>query len=49
MEKVYKTMKGTGVGNIVVGIIILLTGIAAGILLIISGSALIRQKKKLTF
>mgnify|MGYP001099973702 CR=1 FL=1 len=49
MEKVYKTMKGAGVGNIVIGISILLTGMAAGILLIISGSALMRQKRKLTF
>ncbi len=49
MEKVYKTMKGAGIGNIVIGISILLTGMSAGILLIISGSALMRQKRKLTF
>lgn len=49
MEKIYKTMQGAGVGNIVLGIVILLTGTAAGILLIISGSALMHQKRNITF
>lgn len=49
MEKVYKTMKKTGVGNLVLGIMILLFGIAAGILMIVSGAKLLHDKKNLTF
>lgn len=49
MEKVYKTMKKTGVGNLILGIIILLTGITTGILMIISGARLLHEKKNLIF
>lgn len=49
MEKIYKTMKGAGVANIVLGILVLLMGIITGILLIISGSSLMHQKKNLIF
>lgn len=49
MEKIYKTMRGAGIGNIVLGIVVLLTGTAAGVLLIISGSSLMHQKKNLIF
>ena len=30
MEKAYRTMKNSGAGSIVIGIIILVTGVAAG-------------------
>ena len=35
MEKAYRTMRSTGAGNIALGIIVMVTGIAAGILSLI--------------
>ena len=49
MEKAYTAMKNSGVGNIVVGVVILTVGIAAGVLSIISGSILLKYKKEITF
>ena len=44
-EKIYKAMKNTGALNIAVGIVTLVTGIASGILLIVSGANLLKKKK----
>ncbi|WP_180994876.1 hypothetical protein [Clostridium sp. chh4-2] len=49
MEKVYKTMRNAGVCNIVVGVIILVAGVAAGTMSIISGAMLLKRKSKITF
>lgn len=43
-EKIYKTMTRSGVCGIAVGIITLVTGITAGILMIVSGSRLLKRK-----
>lgn len=43
-EKIYNTMTGAGVLNLVVGIVTLAVGAAAGILLIISGARLLHRK-----
>ncbi|MCM1570076.1 MAG: hypothetical protein NC081_11625 [Roseburia sp.] len=48
-EKVYKTMNGAGAMNIVLGVIALAVGLAAGVLLIISGAKLLAQKSKIIF
>lgn len=48
-EKTYKTMTVTGAGNIVLGIIILVTGIVCGILTIVNGARLIRHKSEIIF
>ncbi len=48
-EKTYKTMKIAGAGNIALGIIILVTGVACGILAIINGAGLIRRKSDILF
>lgn len=48
-EKIYKTMKNAGTGNIVVGIVIMVTGLTAGILLIVHGARLLIQKKNVIF
>lgn len=48
-EKVYKAMKGAGAWNMVLGIIILATGVACGILAIINGARLIRHKSDIIF
>lgn len=43
-EKVYKTMSGTGASNIALGVIVLVTGISAGILIIVNGARLLKRK-----
>lgn len=48
-EKIYKSMTFAGASNIAVGIIVATVGIATGILTIISGARLLKEKKKLTF
>ena len=43
-EKIYKTMTRTGACNLAVGIITLVTGIAAGILMIVGGARLLKRR-----
>lgn len=43
-EKIYRTMSGTGVCSLVIGIVTLVTGVAAGVLMIISGVRLLKRK-----
>ncbi len=49
VEKAYKTMNISGIGSITIGIIVMVVGIAAGILAIVSGAKLLKNKKELTF
>lgn len=48
-EKVYKTMGNTGAANLAIGIIMIIVGVASGVILLISGANLFRAKKGLTF
>ncbi len=48
-ERVYKIMRGTGAWNIALGVVVLVTGIAAGVLLLVSGTKLLMGKSKLMF
>lgn len=48
-EKIYKTMSRTGACNLALGVVVLVTGIVTGVLMIISGAKLIKQKYELTF
>ena len=48
MEKIYLTMKRTGAGNIVLGILSICIGLASGIMLI-TGANLLKKKKHLSF
>ena len=48
-EKIYKTMRGTGATNIIIGVVALVFGIATGILMIISGAKLLARKSNLLF
>ena len=48
-EKIYKIMRGAGALNIVLGVISLVVGIAAGVLLIISGGKLVSGKSRILF
>ena len=43
-EKIYKSIKNAAVWNLVLGILSLLSGITMGILLIISGAKLLKDK-----
>lgn len=48
-EKAYRTMGLTGASNIALGIVILVTGVAVGVISIVSGAQLLRGKKSLIF
>lgn len=48
-EKAYKAMNFAGTANITIGIIVVVVGVAAGIISIISGARLLKEKKGLTF
>ena len=49
MEKAYKTMQQTGAGNIALGIVMIVSGVTVGILAIISGARLLKNKSGITF
>ena len=49
VEKVYKTMKSVGASNIVLGILLIVGAIAAGVVLIAKGAELLHDKSELTF
>ena len=48
-KKVYKTMKSVGASNIVLGILLIVGAIAAGVVLIAKGAKLLHDKSELTF
>ena len=48
VEKAYRSMKTVGAGNIALGIIMAVVGVTAGILTIIGGARLLRNKQELT-
>ncbi len=48
-EKTYKTMRGAGSLNIILGVVAIVAGVASGVLLIISGAKLLAGKSKILF
>lgn len=48
-EKVYKTMNSTGIICIISGIVLMVIAVAAGVLSVISGARLLKNKKNITF
>ena len=48
-EKIYRTMGSTGDSSLVLGIVVLISGITAGILLIIHGAKLLKKREHLVF
>ena len=49
MERVYKTMRNVGAGNIANGIIIAITGLAVGVVAIVNGALLLKRKSEIEF
>jgi len=48
-EKIYKTMKSVGAWNIVLGIVLIVAGVTIGVLQVVGGAKLLRDKKEITF
>ncbi len=48
-EKIYKTMKSVGAFNLVMGILLIVSGIVAGVAVIVNGARLLSEKSDLTF
>lgn len=48
-EKAYKTMGSAGAWNIVLGIVVLVVGVASGVMLIIGGAKLLANRSKVLF
>ena len=48
-EKGFKTMSIAGVANVAMGIVLIVVGLATGVVAIVSGARLIKDKKGLTF
>lgn len=49
MERIYKTMRNAGTINLVIGIILTIVGLAAGILSIVNGAILLKKKSEIIF
>lgn len=49
MEKIYKSMKRVGAGNIVIGVLVMVVGISVGVVSIITGAKLLKAKSDITF
>ena len=47
-ERIYKLMGGSGALNIAVGVAVLVTGVASGVLLIVGGAKLLAGKNRIT-
>ena len=48
-EKIYGTMKSTGVVNIVFGILTMAIGIGTGIVMVVTGAKLLKRKSEIMF
>ena len=49
MEKVYKTMKSVGAFNVVMGILMIVSGICFGVAVIVKGAKLLKHRSDLIF
>ena len=48
-EKIYRTMGLSGAASIAIGIVVAGVGVAAGVVSIVSGCALLKRRKNITF
>lgn len=49
VEKVYKVMTTSGAWNIAIGIILIAVSVTAGVISIVNGASLLKNKSDLTF
>jgi len=49
VEKIYKTMKAVGIGNLIMGIITIVLGGLTGAFMIVNGVKLLKKKSDLLF
>lgn len=49
MEKAYKTMTSSGVANLVAGIVMIVAGTAAGVLTIVNGARLLKNRNEIIY
>ncbi len=49
VEKAYKAMNAAGAASIAIGVAVLVTGVTSGILSIVFGARLLKNKHHLTF
>ena len=47
-EKLYRVISGTGAGSLAIGIVVMWTGIACGVMMIGNGVRLLKQKYQIT-
>lgn len=48
-EKIYKSMKMTGAWNIALGIVMIVVGVSTGVLAIVNGARLLKDKSEILF
>ncbi|MDE6435657.1 MAG: hypothetical protein K2L07_15695 [Lachnospiraceae bacterium] len=48
-EKVYKTMKTVGAWNIVFGVFLIVAGVTIGVIQLVHGGKLLKEKKEILF
>lgn len=46
-ERIYNTMRNTGASSLVLGIVTIVTGVAIGVIMIVHGAKLLKEKGKL--
>ena len=49
MERIYKTMRNSGTINLVIGILLTVVGLTAGIISIVNGAILLKRKSEIIF
>ena len=49
MEKVYKVLRNAGSANIAIGVLLIVLGITLGILNIVSGASLLKNRRNILF
>ena len=49
MERLFKKVTGAGILSVILGIIVITTGLAVGVLSIISGARLLKERDVITF
>ncbi|MBQ8949795.1 MAG: hypothetical protein IJ065_01340 [Eubacterium sp.] len=49
MEKVYKVLKNVGGGSIAIGVLYIVVGITLGVINIVNGAVLLRNRRKILF